>query len=367
MNNIYKKVKAFYLRNKVSDFEYDCVREELYTTNLAVVSVCSLVVLILFFLLGFVSLFIPKNPVLKPPYMYLVVFILSSAIFFASRKITEDKHKWSVFLFYAFIWIIDIYTGTMGIYRNTQNYSIMFVVFEFAYPILFVDKIKRIYINSAIAGFIFSVCTFIFKPLPIAMVDIFYVWIFYGLSYFPSFFLAKIRVREFSLRQIIESERDTDELTGLLNKSAFTREAKKSINSTKEGILIIMDLDYFKQVNDTYGHFVGDHVLKLVSNCMRQIFRSSDVMGRFGGDEFVMLMSKTTRTDIAQLRCEQLLKLLNETRIFPDDPSNKITIHASIGFALFEGESDFDSLFQKSDKALYEAKNTGKDKVCQYK
>ena len=367
MNSLYKQAKAFYLRNKVSDFEYDCVREEIYKTNLAVLEVCSFVVSVLFFVLGFISLFLPENPVLRAAYSYFVIFVLTASVFVLARKLPEDKHKFSVFLVYAFIWSLSIYTGLAGIIGNRTHYSVMFVVFEFAYPVLFIDKIRRLYFNSFLLGLAFSVLSFLTKEFNIALVDAFYIWIFYGLSYLPAYYLAKIRVREFSLRQIIESERDTDELTGLLNKSAFTREAKKSINTTKEGILIIMDLDFFKQINDTYGHFVGDHVLKLVANCIRQIFRSSDIMGRFGGDEFVMLMAKTTRTDIAQMRCEQLLKMLNGTRIFPDDPSNKTTIHASIGTALFENENDFDSLFQKSDKALYEAKNTGKDRVCHFK
>ena len=182
----------------------------------------------------------------------------------------------------------------------------------------------------------------------------------------PSLYLTKIRIREFSLRQIIESERDTDELTGLLNKAALIREAKKNINATKNGILIIMDLDYFKNVNDTYGHFTGDNVLKMVSVAIRQIFRSSDVMGRFGGDEFIVFMANTQRTDIAQQRCNQLLEKLNSTKIFPNDPNNSTTIHASLGFVLYSCENDFDSLFKKADKALYQAKKDGKDRACQY-
>ena len=63
---------------------------------------------------------------------------------------------------------------------------------------------------------------------------------------------------------------------------------------------------------------------------------------------------------------DQLLERLHETKIFPENSTDNQTIHASIGFALYEGESDFDALFQKADKALYEAKNTGKDKVCQF-
>ena len=167
MNSLYKQAKAFYLRNKVSDFEYDCVREELYKTNLAVLSVCSFVVSVLFFLLGFVSLFVPANPVLRAPYTYFIIFIITGSIFVISRKLPEDRHKLSVPLVYFFIWGISIYTGLAGVVATRTNYSIMFVVFEFAYPVLFIDKIRRLYLNSAVLSLAFSVLTFFIKDFDI--------------------------------------------------------------------------------------------------------------------------------------------------------------------------------------------------------
>lgn len=366
MQDLLKQAKAFYLRNKVSDFEFDYVRNELYETNLAVLRVCSFVTAILAFVLGVFSIFHLHSRVLSPFYIYFAICLLLTSIFIVSLKLPKEKNYLSVYLVYAFIWIFNIYTGARGIYKNQDNYAVMFVTFTFVYPLIFVDKIRRIYLNAVIAALIFSVCSFLFKNLEPFKVDVFNVWSFLVLGYLPSFYLTKIRVREFSLRQIIENERDTDQLTGLLNKAAFIREAKRSINSTNDGILVILDLDFFKEINDTYGHFVGDHVLKLVSVCIGQVFRSSDLTGRFGGDEFVILMQKTNSEEIALTRCEQLLEKLNETQIFPDDVTNNTSIHASIGLAVYRGESDFDSLFKKADKALYDAKNSGKDRVCKF-
>ena len=125
----------------------------------------------------------------------------------------------------------------------------------------------------------------------------------------------------------------------------------------------MLDLDYFKQINDTYGHFVGDKVLKKVAVCIQEVFRSSDVLGRFGGDEFLIFMVGADQKDIARMRCEQLLELLNKTPVLTDDPEKSGFIHSSIGFAVFE-DTDFDTLFKNADAALYEAKNSGKNKVC---
>ena len=125
----------------------------------------------------------------------------------------------------------------------------------------------------------------------------------------------------------------------------------------------MLDLDYFKQINDTYGHFVGDKVLKKVAVCIQKVFRSSDVLGRFGGDEFLIFMVGANQKNIARMRCEQLLELLNKTPVLTDDPEKSGFIQSSIGFAVFE-DTDFDTLFKNADAALYEAKNSGKNKVC---
>ena len=362
MKNLYKQVKTLILRNKVSDFEYDCVKTEIYQTNLLMLEVCSLVGCVLFFVLGIVGIFFNSFPNTRT-ISYFAVFAVMLFIFISSIKISQEKLKLAVPLLYVFIWTLSVFTAFRGIYGNTGNYSVMFVVLEFAIPVIFIDRVLRMFRNTGLLVFLNMICTILFKDVKIARVDIFYMWLFYGLSFIPCFYLTKIRVREFFLRQIIENQRDTDELTGLSNKAAFIRLAKKNINSTNTGILIMLDLDYFKQINDTYGHFVGDKVLKKVAVCIQEVFRSSDVLGRFGGDEFLIFMVGANQKNIARMRCEQLLELLNKTPVLTDDPEKSGFIQASIGFAVFE-DTDFDTLFKNADAALYEAKNSGKNKVC---
>lgn len=362
--NLYKRIKAFFLRNKVSAFEYDCVKSELYKTNKSLLAVCSIVVALLFFVLAIISVVFPAPVIFEHWIAYVIVFVFLMLIFCACCLLPEKNNKWATFLVYCFYAVLGLFSIYSGIFEHSDNYAVVFFVLEFGFPLVFVDKVRRIFIFSFVLTLIFCVLSVIFKDANHWRTDIFYAVVFYITSFFPSFYLTKIRVREFSLRQLIETERDADELTGLLNKGAFTRETKKNLAATKDGILIIFDLDSFKSINDTYGHFTGDNVLKTIGLCVRRIFRNSDVMGRFGGDEFVIFMAKTNLTDIAMLRCRQLLQLLNSTRIFPNDPTNKTTIHASVGFAVFKDEEDFDSLFKRADEALYKAKNGGKNCVC---
>lgn len=366
MNNLYKRIKAFYLRNKVSDFEYECVRVDINRTNLSVMSVCSFVLAFDFLILGIISLFVENYSFIGSSILYFVVFALMLAVSFFAQKSSGENSKFTLILLYSFIWILGIYGLIRGIYKNEHNYSVMFMVLLFSLPIIFIDKSRRLYANLAILGLLNSIFTFIFKDKPAAQTDIFYTWIFYILSVIPCFFLTKIRVREFFLRQIIENERDTDQLTGLLNKTAFKREVVKSLKNEPKGILIMLDLDKFKEVNDNYGHMVGDYVLKRTASCIQSVFRSNDIMGRFGGDEFVVFMVGADKKEIAEQRCQLLLDKLNKTPVRESssgEPADMIL--ASIGFARFEGDS-FDSLFKKADKALYNSKNSGRNRFSGY-
>lgn len=366
MNNLYKRIKAFYLRNKVSDFEYECVRVDINRTNLSVISVCSFVLAFDFLILGIISLFLENYSFIGSSILYFVVFALMLAISFFSQKFSGENLKSTHLILYSFIWILGIYSLIRGIFRNEHNNSVIFMVLMFSLPIIFIDKTRRLYANLAALGLLNSIFTFIFKEKSVAQTDIFYTWIFYILSIIPCFFLTKIRVREFFLRQIIENERDTDQLTGLLNKSAFKREVVKSLKNEPKGIFIMLDLDKFKEVNDTYGHMVGDYVLKRTAGCIQSVFRSNDIMGRFGGDEFVVFMAGADKKEIAEQRCQLLLEKLNKTpvkELSSGEAAEKIL--ASIGFAVFESDS-FDSLFKKADKALYNAKNNGKNRFCSY-
>ena len=362
--NLYKQVKAFFLRNKVSSFEYDCVKAEIYKTNRNLLSVCAFVASVLFFVLAALSKIFDESAAFGSHYVYVATFLLMLAILLVCHLLPEKQNRWAALLFYCFYVSLCLFAIYSGVFIRPDDTAVIYFVIEFGFPLIFLDKTKRFFLISLAMTIIFCVFSAILKSAKVCELDILYAVVFYFISFLPSFYLTKIRVREFSLRQLIETERDTDELTGLLNKAAFVREAKKNLAATKNGILIILDLDSFKKINDTYGHFTGDNVLKIVGTCIRNVFRNSDVMGRFGGDEFVVFMANTNLTDIAMLRCRQLLQLLNSTKIFPNDDSNKTTIRASVGFSRFEQGDDFDSLFKKADGALYRAKNGGKNVVC---
>ncbi|MDD6812077.1 MAG: sensor domain-containing diguanylate cyclase [Lachnospiraceae bacterium] len=139
----------------------------------------------------------------------------------------------------------------------------------------------------------------------------------------------------------------TDALTGAYNRNYFEEEVGKLQNV---GAVVMIDLDNFKQVNDTYGHSAGDEALKLLVNTIRTVIREGDMIIRYGGDEFVLLFEKITKESLEE-RLEQIRKKVNEVRS-EEYPEMRISI--SVG-AVLGSECDDDSM-KVADRMLYEAK-----------
>ncbi|SHJ86342.1 EAL domain-containing protein [Hespellia stercorisuis] len=154
---------------------------------------------------------------------------------------------------------------------------------------------------------------------------------------------------------------ERDQTTGLLNKAAFQKMTMHAMESYPDDIkaLLILDVDDFKNVNDNYGHLVGDDVLQEVANILKKEFRQSDLIGRFGGDEFMVLMNRIPNQKIAVKKAEELITKISSACA----KDYQINGGVSVGIAFLEEEGRYEELFQHADQALYEAKRTGKGRV----
>lgn len=164
-----------------------------------------------------------------------------------------------------------------------------------------------------------------------------------------------------------------DDLTGLLTRKSFAleleRELVRSQRHRHEFCVLMMDLDFFKKVNDTYGHLIGSEVLRLTAKVIQQTLRDSDVVARYGGEEFIALLPETPRDkgiEAAERVREALEKYPFPASIHEGESVMHITI--SIGVSEFPSDSSTPTtLIEGADMALYEAKQTGRNKVCEYK
>lgn len=164
----------------------------------------------------------------------------------------------------------------------------------------------------------------------------------------------------------LEASANTDTLTGLMVRRAFLQrfiqEIDRSRRTGKPLAVAILDLDHFKRVNDTYGHPVGDLVLKTFAEVLRRNLRSIDIAGRWGGEEFVVLLPETP-IDQATLVLDRIRCAIAEERF--SSPMDALIVTMSAGLTLFDLViDDPEEIIGMADKALYEAKESGRNRIC---
>jgi diguanylate cyclase (GGDEF)-like protein len=152
--------------------------------------------------------------------------------------------------------------------------------------------------------------------------------------------------------------------TGLYNRSHFFTEAHEQLRIARryqQSIAAVMiDIDHFKRINDTYGHPVGDEVIRVVADRLRDAVRDTDLLGRYGGEEFALLTTQTAASavDLA----ERLREVVSGDPVSTTVGPLPVTI--SVGLAQLAGDQDLRQLLARADRALYQAKQTGRDRVC---
>jgi diguanylate cyclase (GGDEF)-like protein len=157
----------------------------------------------------------------------------------------------------------------------------------------------------------------------------------------------------------------TDALTFLLNRRMIVKELQDEVlraeryNSMLS--ISVVDVDHFKVVNDTYGHPVGDEVLRQVARQLRDHIRHPDIVGRYGGEEFLILLPSSDSSAAAG-QAMRLCKQVRETIIPINNKEHTLSITVSVGIAQFQhGVDTWDTLLNRADNAMYEAKNNGRD------
>ncbi len=153
----------------------------------------------------------------------------------------------------------------------------------------------------------------------------------------------------------------TDHLTGIANRLALNEELKseylRAQRYNKPLSLIMVDIDYFKKINDRYGHIAGDAILKDVSRLLFENVREIDFVGRWGGEEFMIILPETA-IDNTKAIAEKLRVQLHKNEFSLNEP-----VTASFGVTQYKPEESLDAFVQRADNLLYDAKEEGRNKV----
>lgn len=177
--------------------------------------------------------------------------------------------------------------------------------------------------------------------------------------------LVRIKASEHS--KVLEDKADTDLLTDLNNKMATERKIREYMEEypDKQGVLFVLDVDNFKKINDTMGHAFGDEVLRSLAVRLQSMFRATDVVGRTGGDEFMVFLKDIREIGMIEREGRKIEQFFHQ---FEVGEYVKYSVTASVGAAVFPGDGKtFEELYKAADNALYVSKKHGKNQLSFYK
>lgn len=341
----------------VDNETYESVMSRVQRTNRNILTVMSALASALLTLLFAVSFFV--EPLKDNHWLYLS-FAVAMLVIFLSAKFVLKKYQRAVLpIFYIFLMTAYLFAMILGIPKLKDMPSTTFCVLLVLLPMLIIDKPWRVSILLFAEGMVFSVVTVRVKSADVAALDVVNVVSFLLLGIAVNYFDMRVKISEAVSRRHIEKERDTDELTRLMTKAAAAREIEHFLRDEKaRAALLLLDIDNFKQVNDLLGHAYGDSVLKKASECLHVVFRDTDILSRFGGDEFVLFLPGMGDRNVVEARVQTLMAMLE---MHMTRSERNVMITASVGIALYPQDAgSYDELFQKADEALYCSKRNGK-------
>lgn len=204
---------------------------------------------------------------------------------------------------------------------------------------------------------------FLFFVVPIAILSLetdvvlrFFA-VLVGISFFTFISAHEVYKQHYLLKELAV----TDTLTGLYNRSLLQGSLNNSISQNSRMLtpsaILMLDIDHFKKINDQFGHDVGDSVLKSTGDFFKMHFRTSDMVFRMGGEEFLVLLHNTDQTSALNL-AENVCKDFEQLSLIPDH-----TVTISIGVANFQKDMDWKQWVKQADENLYQAKSNGRNRV----
>lgn len=366
MNNFGKKLLSYFLYCGLTKEQYKGVKKEAYKTNFRVWKIVHFILLGLSLILLCMELpNADKNVVNYDIMSYGAMAIYCLIVSFLFWFVFKEDSLIAQFVIYLSI-IVALLLALLLNYDHKDMQAVTFVVMLIALPMLMIDKPYFMSIVIIISCTIFILSSYYVKGelYPEAFRGDLLNCIFYGfMGILINCFYNSLIVKQFLLAKELQIKSDTDELTGLKNKSALIKSIDSYLVINNSAIMFSMDIDNFKKLNDKYGHAFGDDALREFGNYFKDNYQEEAIAGRFGGDEFIALF-KTDDLDKCIEYANNIIWYVNNNIKAPDN--SKLGI--SIGIACAYGnEEKYDDLFRKADAALYEAKDSGKNTYKVYK
>lgn len=253
----------------------------------------------------------------------------------------------------------------MGTFENRELTASAVNIVIILMPMLFLDKPYKhmLIVSAAVAAFV-TIC-FCIKPVEVATIDAVNA-IGCGLaSALMSNYIIRTKMRELIEHSEVQQQRDTDSLTGLYNRRAAERFISECLREDVCQAVMLLDIDGFKKINDTFGHKNGDEVLIETANILSTSFAKEVNLSRLGGDEFMIFFPQAEGTEELVRLAENLLKQMHRS---VEQDGKQCPVSCSIGIAIkaVDATASYDELYWQADQAMYQVKETGKNQCRIY-
>ena len=363
MNKALKTIRNYICYCGIEKEEFKAVKKDAYAANFEMWRILHIIMDVVFgllFIFTICSDFARDNE-----YFYLGAFIYSTiatVFFFVLKK----KSIIGQLIIYLSISVLFLF-GCFITQNKPTAPAITFIALLLIAPLFMIDKPYFMSLELIVASTAFLIWMYFVKERLIWEADLMNTIIFTLVGIMIHIIVNSIRIKEFVLIRQINKQKDTDELTGLKNKAALTDRINKFFikGHNGKGLLFVLDVDYFKSINDTYGHDIGDIVLKELGQYLKQKFVNKEIVGRFGGDEFIIFLKNTDDIALADKLANEII---NETKELIKLPTDEVKFSISIGIAAYQGkENNYSELFKKADIALYKTKANRKIHYSIYK
>ena len=225
--------------------------------------------------------------------------------------------------------------------------------------IFVLDRPHKIVIWITCTCLIFGICCYIAKPASIFMRDLSHLFIFGPLALGAALFVLEVRIANVEQAMELKAKSDHDALTGVYNRGGGDERIGRLVGAGTRGLLVFIDVDDFKKINDTYGHDGGDKALRALSGAITASFRATDIVMRAGGDEFIVFAPGLVDFDDVRKCIDRLRERVGALE-FPMMPGCRLTV--SLGCVVNDGSyPDYARLRDHADSLMYEVKLGGKN------
>lgn len=359
MNGIWSRIKAF--RNNQKEY-FENSEEEISIRNLhfsETICWAGIAIFILYFI--FTKIFF--NP-WSISVLYLFPVPVLSAFLIILKKLLKSApfNVKGASLLVAFLYIfLIIITIILSVFPNPNAPSIYYHLFILTGPVLFILPyyIHMLVVVSSYA--VFAVLVVVFKAPDIWSHELFESFTAVLFAFVVMVLMLQFRLQSDSLKSKYFKMSRMDGMTMLMNKTSGIAAGEQYLSELRRKehfAVLFLDLDNFKKTNDTHVHLVGDKLLLAVADTLRSKCRSTDIICRFGSDEFMLLLKNIISQSVAVARVEELRKQINAISL---EPIDQVTCSIGVCYIKKTDRVTMEELLEKADTALYKAKQKGKN------